>query len=248
MNSDGLMTTVQPGRQRRRQLPAHQHQGRIPRRDERAHADRLLQDVGEVVGPVGGHHGALNLVGEAAVVVEPLGQILGLRVHLRHQLAVVAHLDLGQMLGVLLDQAADAAQQLAARGLRHGGPRPLLEGAPGCLAGAVHVLGVAFGDQRPRLAGIGVVRLELLARGRLAPLAVDVGLILLELRWAIQHGKLLLEWAVAPGLRVVSGSWCANIGTSSAGLHTIAPAAPTGYGKRSRQPCAPCAEAPTATT
>ena len=144
-------------RQRRRQLPADQHQRRVPRRDERAHADRLLEDVGEVVGPVGRHHGTLNLVGEPAVVIEPLGQVLGLRRHLRDQLAVVAHLDLRQVLGVLLDQAGDAAQHLAARRSASCRPRPLVEGAPGRLAGPVGVLGVALRDQRPRLAGVGVV-------------------------------------------------------------------------------------------
>ena len=89
---------------------------------------------------------------------------------------------------MLLDQAGDAAQHLAARGLGHGGPRPLVEGAPGRLAGAVDVLGVALGDQRPRLAGVGIVRLELLAGGGLAPLAVDVGLVLLELGRPVLHG------------------------------------------------------------
>ena len=147
-----------------------------------------LQDVGEVVGPVDRHHRALDLIGQAAVVVEPLRQVLGLRVHLRHQLAVVAHLDLGQVLGMLLDQPGDAAQHLAARGLRHGRPRALVEGAPGRLAGAIHVLGVALGDQRPRLAGVGVEGLERLAGGGLAPLAVDVGLVVLELGRPVLHG------------------------------------------------------------
>ena len=55
--------------------------------------------------------------------------------------------------------------------------------------GAVDVgLGVAFGDQRPRLAGVGVEGLERLARGGIAPLAVDVGLVLLELGRPVLHG------------------------------------------------------------
>ena len=147
-----------------------------------------------MVGPVGRHHGALNLVGEPAVVIEPLGQVLGLRRHLRDQLAVVAHLDLRQVLGVLLDQAGDAAQHLAARGLRHRRPRPLVERAPGRLAGPVRVLGVALGDQRPRLAGVGIVRLELLAGSGLAPLAVDVGLILPELGRPVLHWGSSAAW------------------------------------------------------
>ncbi len=159
----GLDDDGAAGGQCGRQLPGGQHQRRVPRRDERAYADRLVQDVGEVVGPVDGHHCALNLIGEATVVVEPLGHVLGLRTHLGDELAVVAHLDLPQMIGVLFDQLGDAAHDLAARGRRHLRPRAGVEGAVGGFHGAVGVLLAAFGNQGPGLARVGVEALELLA-------------------------------------------------------------------------------------
>ena len=130
---------------------------------------------------------ALNLVGQPAVVVEPLGQVLELRRHLRDQLAVVAHLDLRQVLAVLLDEAGDLAHDLAARRLRHGRPGAALEGAMRGLDGAVYIGGVALRNERPRLAGVGVVGLKRLAGGGAAPFAVDVGLIPCKLSWTVQH-------------------------------------------------------------
>ena len=111
VNSDGLMTTVQPAASAGASFQPTSISGEFHGVMNAHTPTGSLQRVGEVVGPVDGHHGAVDLVGETAVVIEPLGQILGLRVHLRDQLAVVAHLDLGEVLGVLLDQVGDAAQQ-----------------------------------------------------------------------------------------------------------------------------------------
>ena len=109
MNSDGLMTTVQPAASAGASFQAVSISGEFHGVMKRTHADRLLEDVVEVVRPIDRHHRALDFVGEPAVVIEPLRHVLGLRHHLRDQLAVVAHLDLAQVLGVLLDQLRDAA-------------------------------------------------------------------------------------------------------------------------------------------
>ena len=175
------------GRQRRRQLPGRQHQGRVPWRDERTHADRLFEDVGEVIGPIDRHHRALDFIRQAAVVVEPLRHVLGLRHHLRDQLAVVAHFDLAQVVGMFFDELSDAPHHLAARRRCHLRPWPALEGARGRFDSPVGIRLVAFGDQRPGLARVGVVGLKLLAGGRIDPLAVDVGLVLLQLGGPVQH-------------------------------------------------------------
>ena len=84
------------GSQRRRQLPRHQQQRRVPRNDGRDDAKRLVAGVVERVGLVGRKDGTFDLVGEAAVVVVPLRHVRRLRAHLGEQLAVVADLDLGQ--------------------------------------------------------------------------------------------------------------------------------------------------------
>ena len=79
VNSDGLMTTVQPAASAGASFHATSISGEFHGVMKRAHADRLLEDVGEVVGPVGRHHRALDLVGQPAVVIEPLRHVLGLR-------------------------------------------------------------------------------------------------------------------------------------------------------------------------
>jgi hypothetical protein len=130
-----------------------------------------------VLGAIDRHHCPLNLVRKAAIIVEPLGQVFRLRDHLRYQLAVVAHFDLREMLSVLLNQRSYAAQRFAAGGLRQQRPGPGVEGLGGGLHGNVDVGLVAFGDQRPRIARVGIKRLERPAGDGVYPLAVDVRLI-----------------------------------------------------------------------
>ena len=180
VNSDGLMTTVQPAASAGASFQVVSISGEFHGVMNAHTPTGSLQDVVEVVRPVDRHHRALDLVGQPAVVIEPLGHVLGLRRHLRDQLAVVAHLDLAQVLGVLLDQPGDAAHHLAARGLRHLRPGTGLEGARGGLDRPVDVGLVAFGDQRPGLARVGIEGLEGLAGGGVDPFAVDVGLVVLE--------------------------------------------------------------------
>src|SRR5262249_49558000 len=126
VNSEGLITTVQPAASAGASFQPTSISGEFhgvmdaptPPGSFKVEVERAagsLKGWGEGVGRAGGPHGAADFVGKPAVVVEPFGQILGLRVHLRHELAVVAHFDLGQMLGMLFDQRCDAAQHLATR-------------------------------------------------------------------------------------------------------------------------------------
>ena len=68
-----------------------------------------MHRVGEVVGFVDGQHRALDLVGEAGEVIIPLRHVFELHAHFGDQLAVVLDLDLGQAVGVLSNQVAEAA-------------------------------------------------------------------------------------------------------------------------------------------
>ena len=63
VNSDGLITTVQPAASAGATSRPTSMSGEFHGSDERADADRLLQDVGEVLGPVDRHHRALDLIG-----------------------------------------------------------------------------------------------------------------------------------------------------------------------------------------
>ena len=203
VNSDGLMTTVQPAASAGASFQVASISGEFHGVMNAHTPTGSLQDVGEVVRPIDRHHGALDFVGQPAVVVEPLRHVLGLRHHLRDELAVVAHLDLAEVLGVLLDELGDAAHDLAARGRRHLRPGTGLERARGRFDGPVHIGLVAFGDQCPRLARIGVEGLECLAGGGIDPLAVDVGLV------GFERGRAGLAFPVPPGGWVLSG--CARL-------------------------------------
>ena len=100
--------------------------------------------------------------------------------HLGHQLAVVAHLDLGEALRVGSDEIAELAHRLAARRGRH--LRPWT--APHRLVGRFHSLvGVSLGAARnlcPGLAAIGIHAVDPLTADRVYILAADEVLVGLQ--------------------------------------------------------------------
>ena len=165
------------GGKRRGAFPGHEQQRRIPGRERRDDADRLMRGVGKGVRLVDRHQAAFELVDEAAEIPPPLRMIAQLAQHLGHQLAVVAHLDLGETLGIGGDEVAELAHRLAARGRRHLRPRA----APHRLIGGFHgLVGIGLGaarNLRPGFAAIGIDRIEPLAIGGIDILAVDVELI-----------------------------------------------------------------------
>jgi hypothetical protein len=93
--------------ERRGQLPRGEKQRGVPRDDRRDNAERFVACEVEDVRLVGRDDGAFDLIGEAAVVVKPLGHVRDDRLHLRDELAVVADFDLGEGLCVLDDQIAE---------------------------------------------------------------------------------------------------------------------------------------------
>jgi hypothetical protein len=122
-------------RERRRELPAGEREGRVPRRDDHHHALGLVPGVGEDAFLVGGDHVALHLVGEAGVILEVVAHVLHLGHDLGGELAVVALLDVRQPLGVGLDQLAQLVESLAALARRELRPRSA-KGAVGRLDAA----------------------------------------------------------------------------------------------------------------
>ena len=110
------------GGERRRELPARQRQRRVPRRDDRDDALRLVARVGEHALLVGRDDGALHLVGEARVVAEVVAHVADLGDDFGGELAVVALLDLGQARRVGDDEIAEPPQHAAALGRRQRRP------------------------------------------------------------------------------------------------------------------------------
>ena len=100
----------------------------------------------------------------------------GLREHLAH---LSAH-QLGQLLLLVLEQAREAEQDLAALRRRH--EPPLLEGLLRRCDGTIDVFRAGAREAAERLAGRGDVRLEGLAGGGPDPVAADVVLELLRAR------------------------------------------------------------------
>ncbi len=89
---------------------------------------------------------------------------------------------------MFFNQTGNLAQQAASLRLCHSRPWAALERAAGGLTGAVDVDSIALGDQRPRLAGVWIDRFERLARCGIAPLTIDIDLVLLELGRDVLHG------------------------------------------------------------
>ena len=106
------------GGQRRRHRHDGEEQRRVPRHDHADHAERLAEGIVEHRGAVERDDPALDLVGEAAVVIEPVRHDPGLEDHLVEELAVLRGLDAADLVGVRMDRVGPAHQQPAAPGRR----------------------------------------------------------------------------------------------------------------------------------
>jgi hypothetical protein len=175
------------GGQRRRQLPCRQHQRRIPRRDCGDHAKRLFQRVVEHAGLIDRDDPALDLVGQATEVSEPLRHVIELHPHFADQLAVVAGLKPGQVFGFLGQQIGEAAQQQPTLRRRHRPPLTLKSHL-----GGFHRVGDIVGrrtrDTRPRLPGIGIVAVEGALCAGAGPPAPDKHVVTFD-RQLLTHGQ-----------------------------------------------------------
>ena len=103
--------------QRGRELPRQQQHRRVPRRDRGDHADRLAARVDQPVLARAGDRLAADLVGGARPVVQVVRQPAQLLLHLAQQLAVVGHLDRGDLERALGDEVGERGAAAArARG------------------------------------------------------------------------------------------------------------------------------------
>ncbi len=188
----GLEHDGAAGGKRGRELPRGHQQREIPRDDLPADADRLLARVAEHSGLVDRQHVAGRALGPAREVaemsgsgrdVDDLGELDGL--------AVVERLELGQLVGVLLDRLGQTGQHARAIGRRCLRPRAALERSTSGAHGAIDVLAPALGDLGDGLRGRWVERLERAAVGGRRALAVDQQRLLARDELACRLGELL---------------------------------------------------------
>jgi hypothetical protein len=162
-----------PRGERRRERVHGQEDRRVPRDDDPDDAERLAERVVEDARPVERDDAPLDLVREPAEVVEPVRDHPKLREHLLVELAVVGHLDRGDLLRALRDQVGEAHHQPAAPGGGEPAPGLALERGRRGADGAVDVLGPRERVRRPDLPGRGVDGVVGRARGGVDVLAAD---------------------------------------------------------------------------
>ena len=163
-----------PGGESRRDLPAELEERVVPRPDQPAHADRLVDDPADGVWVAGVDQPACVLVGEIGVVAEDARDVRHIPTALAHRLAGVDGLEPGQLLEVAVDQAGDPVEQRRAFVGRRPRPVGLIECSTGGRDGGLDLVvgrDVDLGDDRC----VGRVddRAALAVR-RCDPLAVDV--------------------------------------------------------------------------
>ena len=134
------------GADRRRELPRRHQQRVVPRDDLAGDADRLAQrEAHRVVGHR--DHVAVDLGGQAAVVLEAGGDVGDVELGFDDRLAGVARFELGELVGAVAHDLRQLEQHAAA--VLRGGvlPRALVERRARGLHGAVDVGGVASGTR-----------------------------------------------------------------------------------------------------
>ena len=90
----------------------------------------------------------------------------------------------------MLNELCNPAHDLTACARCHLRPQPPLKSSRSGVDRLIHIDLVALRNKCPRLSSIRIEGLEGLARGRIDPPAIDIGLIRFELRGAIQHDRL----------------------------------------------------------
>ena len=163
----------------RTELPGRHHERKIPRNDLRHHTDRLAPRVG-VDAPAlqsADRHverRAFDLRGPAghvAEIVARAGHVHDARHLLR--LAVVDALELGELVGVLIDEVGEPPDQRFALGGQHRRPGAALEGFAGGGDGFVDVRAARVGDRGYFGAGGRIDHGNALVRCRRHPFAAD---------------------------------------------------------------------------
>ncbi len=125
--SAGLSTAVQPAASAGRQLPGGHQQRVVPGDDLPDDADRLAHHHRQ---RVVGHRQrlAVDLGGQAAVVLEAVRGVGDVELRLDDRLAHVAGLELGQLGGARADRLGDLEEQRAALAPGPARERPVVEG------------------------------------------------------------------------------------------------------------------------
>ena len=168
------------GRQARRDLPGDLEQRVVPRRDQAAHADRLVHDPADHVGVAGVDHPAGFLGRDPAVVAEHGDDVVDVVLRLDQALAGVERLHPRDRVLVAHQQVGDPQQQVTALAGRRRRPRAGVERTMGRLDRGLGVVGrrlVDLGDQGPVR---GAADLAAITGSGRAPLPVDV---------EIRHGR-----------------------------------------------------------
>ena len=160
-----------PRGQRGRELPDGHHQGVVPGGDPADHAERLTPEHRRVAAHVLAGGLALEHPRRAGEEANVVGGDRHLVARGRQRLADVLGLELGQLLGVFVEQVGELEQDL--RALRGRRLEPFGQSLLRRLDGAVGVLLRAAGDLGDRLAGCRVQHLHRLAGGRVDPLTAD---------------------------------------------------------------------------
>ena len=164
------------GREGRGDLPRRHEQRIVPGDDLARHPDRLAHRERH---RVGGHrqHLAVDLGGEAAVVLVAGGGVVHVVLGLDDRLARVDGLELGELAPARADPLRQPEQDPAALLRAHALPAALVEGAVRRLDRAVDVLRAAGRHVGDHALGGGVVDVEGLAALGIDELAVDVHLV-----------------------------------------------------------------------
>ena len=163
--------------ERGRELPGGDRDREVPRRDRSDDADRHPHRHLELVPQLGRRRLAEQAPPLAGHVDRHVDRLLDVAARLREHLAHLAAHQLGQLVLLLLEQAREAEEHVAA--LRRRDEPPLLERRLRGLDGAVDVRGGRAREAAERLAGRRHERLERVAGGCVGPLAADVVLELL---------------------------------------------------------------------
>ena len=159
-----------------RDLPGGLEERVVPRRDERTHADRLVDDAAEHVLAAGVDDPAGVLGGDVAVVPEHRDHVRDVVLALDQPLAGVHRLGQRHLVGVALEEVGQSEQQVAA--LAGGGRRPgtVVEGVVRRRDGGARVVGAGLVDLRHEGAVGGAADGAPAAGRRAHPSPVDVEL------------------------------------------------------------------------
>ena len=172
-----------------RDLPRHLEERVVPRGDQAADADGLVDDPADHVGVAGVDDAARLLGGDAAVVAEDGDDVRDVVLALDEPLAGVERLHPRDHVGVALEQVGDPQQQVAPLPARGGRPGAVVEGAVRRVDRGLGVLGAGLVDLRDQGAVGRAADLAAVTGARCRPRPVHV-----EIRHWRTHSR---HWFVA---------------------------------------------------